>query len=299
MSAHEITEITSLLPEDLRRLAVLFARFRHDLDGALERATANFKSHMPSKGDVCEAAVRKYLSETLGRRYAVTEGTIFDSAATQSRQQDAIIFDDHWSIRFTPRDSGEPALVPFESAYATIEVKKTLTAEAFRDAIENIRSVKSMTREESWAQHITPNWKILNMRREDNPGTRNRFFAAVFAFSAGRSLEAVLEQLEKEVQAIPPQQWPDVVIVHNEGLILPFCKPCNSSAARIADMLKDGCVPGYKLDKLLGEYALLGFHLLLMSHLHFVTLLQPDFNAMYGKLAYAVRLLDSFKDEQP
>ena len=84
---------------------------------------------MPSKGDVCEAAVAKYLSESLGTRYAIaTHGHVFDSTGLQSNELDVVIFDDYWSGRLTPKDSHEPPLIPVESVYAVLQVKKTLSS---------------------------------------------------------------------------------------------------------------------------------------------------------------------------
>ena len=297
MNTHTVDTFTQLLNDNLlRNFQTLFDRFRHDLDGALERADKHYSQHMPSKGDVCEAAVRKYLSETLGSRYAVTDGQIFDSTAAISKQQDVIIFDDYWSIRLTPRNSDEPAIIPVEFVYATIEVKKTLTSTDLRDAINNIRSFKSLKREITGPEHVTPNKSITNLGAFSTKSVRNSYFSAIFAFTAGRSMTTVLEQLKREVQDIPVQEWPDVVIVHNEGIILPYCATCNASGAtHISQIAADGHTPTYFLDELTGSYSLLGFHLLVLQHLHYTILRPLDFHDMYGKLASVARFLANLK----
>jgi hypothetical protein len=291
MGTHTIDTISDLIPDTINRFQILFDRFRHELDSALERADKEYSRHMPSKGDVCEAAVRKYLSETLGSRYAVGHGHIFDSNGKLSNQQDVIIFDDHWSIRLTPRDSGEPSIIPVEAVYATIEVKKTLSSADLREAISNIQSFKSLTREQVGPDYVTPNKRISNLGYPGRIDIRNPYFSAIFAFTPGRLMNTVLEQLKRETANIPPQEWPDIVVIHNEGVLLPYCLNCNCSGDKISGIVRDGHTPTYVLDTLGKSYSLLGFHLLLMKHLHFAILEPLDFDEMYAKLAYMARSL--------
>jgi len=295
--SHTIDPITDLLDDDtIRRFQTLFDRFRRDLDGALQRASEEYAKHMPSKGDVCEAAVCKYLSETLGSRYAIAaKGHIFNSTGTESKEQDVIIFDDYWSVRLIPRDSGEPPIIPVESVYATIQVKKTLKSGDLREAIDNIRSFRSLKREIVGPQYVTPNKSITGLGDSSKSRVRNPYYSAIFAFAAGRSMNTVIEQLKQEATDIPPEEWPDLVVVHNEGVILPFCSTCNSSGTYISSIAADGHDATYLLDELGGSYSILGFHLLLMKHLHYTILGPLDFHQMYGKLASAARLLSRLK----
>jgi len=287
-----------MLPDTIQRFRSLFDRFRHDLDGALERADREYSQHMPSKGEVCEAAFRKYLSETLGSRYSVTQGFVFDSTGRQTKQQDVVIFDDHWSVRLTPKDSDEPPIVPVEYVYATIEIKKTLTSGELRSAIENVRSFKSLQRERVGSQYVTPNRKIDNLGLPGNTNMLNPYFSAIFAFTADRSMNTVIEQLKREVATIPPMEWPDVVVVHKEGVILPFCATCRVSGTYIGKIALDEHTPTYLLDKLDGVYSLLGFHLLLMNHLHYSILGPLNFHEMYGMLAQVARFLAAQESAQ-
>jgi hypothetical protein len=296
MNTHTIDELADLLPDTIQRFQLLFDRFRHDLDGALERADREYSEHMPSKGKVCEAAFRKYLSETLGNRYTVTEGFIFDSTGQQTKQQDTVIFDDQWSIRLTPKDSDEPSIIPVENVYATIEVKKTLNSKELRSAIKNIRSFKSLKRENIGSQYVTPNRRIANLGLPGN--LMNPYFSAIFAFTAGRSMNSIITQLKKDVSTISPDEWPDVIVVHNEGVILPFCATCKVSGTYISKIALDGHQPTYILDKLDGAYSLLGFHLLLMQHLHTSILGSLNFHEMYGALAQVARFLSLLDADQ-
>jgi hypothetical protein len=291
MSQQTAPSISDLVPDQILRFQALFRRFSADLDGALQRASVHYEKHMPSKGEVCEAAVRRYLCETLGNRYAVANGFAFDSQGNESQELDAIIFDDHWSVRLTPRDSNEPPYIPVESVYAAIQVKKTLSSADLRDAIDNLSSLKMLTRETVTPEFVAPNRRIQGLGKFSSQKVRNPYFTAIFAFSAGRSRETVLEQLKAEVIKRPPELWPDVIVLHKEGVILPFCQTCNTSANHIQFIASEGHELTYILDHLDGAYSLLGFHLLLMHHLHFSILAPPDFNQMYGILAEAARLL--------
>jgi hypothetical protein len=291
MKTHTIDAYDDLLPDSVRRFHSLFERFKQDLDNALDRADKEYSQHMPSKGQVCEAAFRKYLTETLGSRYSVTDGFVFDSTGQQSKQQDVIIYDDHWSIRLTPRDSDEPPIIPVESVYATVEVKKVLNSQELRDAVQNIRSFRKLVRESVGPQNVTPNKSISNLGLPDSNDIRNPYLSAIFGFKTDRSPEKVVEQLKREVAAIPVLEWPDLVILHGKGVILPYCQECGSSAAHISKITRDGHTPTYFLDRLDGAYSILGFHLLLMQHLHFTILKSINFNSMYGALCQVARFL--------
>ncbi len=294
-----IESMTDLLPERLQRFQRLFKRFCKDLDSAFERANEEYSKHMPSKGDVCEAAVAKYLSESIGSRYAVaTHGHIFDGVGQQSDEMDVVIFDDYWSGRFTPKDSGEPPLIPVESVYTVIQVKKTLSSSELRSAIENIRSFKSLHRERVGPEYVTPNKLIQNLGFPGNQNVRNPYFAAVFAFSAGRSMNAVFEQLKREVENVPVNERPDVVMIYKEGVILPFCATCQESALHINQIALEGHTPTYLLDSFDGAYSLLGFHFLLIHHLHYTILAPPKLQDLYSTLAFISRSKNLLKLEE-
>ena len=294
-----IESMTELVPEQLQRFQRLFKRFCNDLDSAFERANEEYSKHMPSKGDVCESAVAKYLLESMGSRYAVaTHGHIFDGVGQQSDEMDVVIFDDYWSGRFTPKDSGEPPLIPVESIYAVIQVKKTLSSSELRTAIDNIRSFKSLQRERVGPEYVTPNKRIQNLGFPGNQEVRNPYFAAVFAFSAGRAIETVFEQLKREVENVPANERPDVVMVYKEGVILPFCATCNGSNVHVNQIALDGHIPSYWLDHFDGAYSLLGFHLLLLHHLHYTILAPPKLQDLYSKLAFISRSQSLIKSEE-
>ncbi|MFH1933538.1 MAG: DUF6602 domain-containing protein [Pseudomonadota bacterium] len=201
----------------LKRHQRLFIRLCRILDDALERATNEFPEHMPSKGDICEVAVHSFLSETLGSRYTIGQGQIFDSTGNQSKQQDIIISDDYWCRRFTPKNPDEPALIPVESVYATIEVKKSLSSDKVRDAVQNIQSFKSLKREKTGYDYVSSQVRLNFLERPNSkkPGTlgyKNPYFSAVFAFEATATIESVCENLKNAVNQLPSYEWPDVVL---------------------------------------------------------------------------------------
>ena len=294
-----IESLSDLLPERVQRFQRLFKRFCKDLDGAFERANEEYSKHMPSKGDVCEAAVAKYLSESLGTRYAITtHGHVFDATGQQSDEMDVVIFDDHWSGRLTPKDSGEPPIIPAESVYAVIQVKKSLSSKELRHAIENIRSFKILQRERVGPEYVAPNKRIIGLGEPGNQDVRNPYFGAIFAFAAGRSMNSVLEQLKREVENIPINERPDVVMVYKAGVILPFCETCRESTIHIAKIAFDGHTPNYLLDTFEDAYSLLGFHFLLLHHLHYTILIPPKLPDLYSALAYISRMRKLLKPSE-
>jgi hypothetical protein len=293
MPSHSPDLLSEIFKDDiLGRFQVLFERFNNDLDGALDRANREYSNHMPSKGDVCEATVRKYLRETLGMRYTVSHGIVFDELGQQSKQQDVIIFDDYWGTKLVPKDSGEPEMLPVESVYAVLEVKKTLSAFELRNSIEKISSFKKLQREKVGMQYATPNYYLGSPNTpSDELNIRNPYFGAIFSFSADRSLEAILQQLIEETKKLPSSHWPDLILVHNKGIILPFCLQCNASGPSIHTVSMPEHIPSYTLDNLGKNFSLLGFHHLLADHLHKTVLKIHDFHQLYAKLAVVSRRL--------
>ncbi len=281
----------------LTKMAELFSSIRVILDDAIERAERDYKGNAREQGDMCEFALHKYLSETLGKRYtAQRNAVVFDDMGNESGQQDIVIIDDYWTSRLIPRDDPAQARIPAESIYAAIEVKKTLSSKAMTEALDTLVSIKELRRASTPPNQITPNRRIggipspmFGQANECNGEHKNPYFTAIFAFGANRSLATVLKQIIKETAVIAPEFWPDVVAIHKCGVILPYCYETGKTYSRISDVLNLGYVPGYALDEITNVYSLLGFHLLLGSHLHKSILKITDPGYLYAQMVSVTR----------
>jgi hypothetical protein len=152
---------------------------------------------MQERGNEREASLRVFLETYLPKRYAIAKGEIVDSEGNVSRQCDLIIYD---AINSPLLLSGKDYRVfPAESVYGVIEVKSVLNGTQFQKAIENIRSVKNLHRE---------NGKIAGV---------------VFAFKAEQKRNAVLEYLTTQIQKVnktlSPFEYTDLWCVLNSGTV--------------------------------------------------------------------------------
>ncbi len=281
-SAHSMDDI-SFLNLEFARLEKLFAHFNHQMVFALQKASDNYNSHMVSRGNVLENAVREYLAETIGQRYSVTgNGFIFDINGKVSLEQDVIIYDDFWSPRFVPRSSEDNPYLLADSCFATIEVKKKLSSQALKDSLEKVKSFKSLYRESISYEFVTPNAKAHII---SNGYKRNWFFSAIFAFSVDRSIEAVLNQLKEVVAKENETVLPDLIFIKDKGIILPYCLTCDSSAPNIYMITQDKHEFAYHFDEFGQKYSLLSFHIMLLDNLSGMILKLPNFHEMYRQIS--------------
>ena len=97
------------------------------------------------KGDEREARLKAFLETYLPHKYAIGKGEIVDLAGNTSRQCDLVIYDRTISpILYSGK---EFQIFLAEFVYAVIEVKSMLSYKELSAAIENIKSVKKLQRE--------------------------------------------------------------------------------------------------------------------------------------------------------
>ncbi|MFC1894049.1 DUF6602 domain-containing protein [Chloroflexota bacterium] len=102
-------------------------------------------------GNVREEVVRLFLSKYFPRRFCFQTGEVIcaqtfrGTSTLRSRQQDIIMFDEHYHPKYYISDSS--GLYFAESVFAVIEIKSNLTKPALRDAVKKIRSVKELPRD--------------------------------------------------------------------------------------------------------------------------------------------------------
>ena len=144
------TQTTQRQPE------ILLDALRGQADIALAELRNTTTSRNPSiKGASREGTVRKFIRCFLPTSYAIGHGEIFSEHNERSRQVDVIIHDDIFSPVFKTADGG--ILVPCEAVYGTAEVKTRLDSNGWELAVQNIASVKRLSRPASELTDILPN----------------------------------------------------------------------------------------------------------------------------------------------
>jgi len=247
------------LPATFRSLsAMMRARFE----------TCGAGRHESDKGQRRESALREFLRAQLPGRFGVTRGEAIAASGEASRQADVLVYDAHGAPVLLATDAS--MLLAAESVYAAIEVKPNLRVYDLKVAVENIASVKRLSRT-AIVRSLPP--------RADEPGENPVPFGAVFAFTSD-PVERLLDKLAELHAKLPPSMWVDCVCVLDSAVIHRFDiapGPLGSSPEFAATRTPLACIRS-------GANSLLLFYLLLCADLNAKTLRPPDL------LHYAVGL---------
>jgi len=103
-------------------------------------------SHSLSTGEAREFVLKELLRQYLPAKLGVEKGIIISSAENEfpSKQIDIIIYDKlNTPVLYNAENL---RIFPIEGVYAVIEVKSNLNSTTLKNAIDNIRSVKKMTK---------------------------------------------------------------------------------------------------------------------------------------------------------
>jgi hypothetical protein len=152
--------------------------------------------HSGGKGDVREARLKTFLETYLPHKYAIGNGEIVDSSGNTSRQCDLVIYDRTTSPILYSDEAFQVFLA--ESVYAVIEVKSVLSYKELSDAVQNIKSVKSLQR---------VNGKIGGI---------------LFAYKSNIKKDAMEKLSDKLIEAnstLSPEEYIDIICVLNKGVI--------------------------------------------------------------------------------
>ena len=209
-------------------------------------------SHPGIKGTARENALMKYLRPHIPDKFEFSDGIIIDSFDHQSRQVDVIIHDKITTPFLQDRDLAN--IIPIESVYAVIEVKSMLSKDELTKCVENIKSVRSLTKNTITGQ-ISPT------------------LGFVFAYDSDSTLETIYKNFLEISKDIPTEQQITCICVLNKGLILPIHKARLSSITLIPSN-----------DTLFAMHnnasnALLMFYLLLFQGLNSITVYPPNMMA--------------------
>ncbi len=152
--------------------------------------------HLGERGVEREVGLAGFLQSYLPGQYAISSGEIVDVSGATSQQCDLIVFD----------SSNCPLLLagkhyrifPAEPVYAVVEVKSKLTISELGDAVEKIKTVKSLHRENGWIAGV------------------------LFAYKSSwktNQLHQIATHLQGMNAGIPWEKTIDIVCVLDAGLI--------------------------------------------------------------------------------
>lgn len=174
-------------------------KLKIDFDGITKQIT-----HNGVKGSAREDLLKSYLRDLLPNKYSISSGIIIDHNQNQSKQQDFIIHDAFNCPSFFKTDSN--TILPVESVYATIEVKSTLNHDTLKQSVENVGSVRKLTK--------LPNRNIIsNEYNEQYP------LGFVFAYSSDYSLEQIQKRLFELNKEVEGRHQISIICILDKGLI--------------------------------------------------------------------------------
>lgn len=196
------------------------------LDAKLEASIPY--NHKGVKGTCREEDLIDVIRDCLPNCYGLKSGEIFDQYNEISNQIDVVIYDNVYSNYFKKDSSA--SLFPCESVYGSIEVKSYLNKKDFLAAIDNIKSVRKLKREESKYTDITPNYR-LNIEGSiiNGPQKKNEYLSIIFAYDSisAKNICSYLKELEEEDIDL----LPTLIYVHKQGIIYTKVQLDNSDSS--------------------------------------------------------------------
>jgi len=126
-------------------LQIIFQGLSQKLQADFELLSSQF-SHSLSTGEAREFVLKELLRQYLPAKLGAEKGIIISSVENElpSKQIDIIIYDKlNTPVLYNVENL---RIFPIEGVYAVIEVKSNLDSKTFKNAIENVRSVKKMTK---------------------------------------------------------------------------------------------------------------------------------------------------------
>ena len=107
------------------------------------RRLQSIVGHPTTSGDYHEEILRTVLRNFLSKRFSVKKGFIYASPDKVSKQIDLMVIDENSPAAYIFQE-GDFAVVLPQAVVAVMEIKTTLNAQGFDQALENISSAKSL-----------------------------------------------------------------------------------------------------------------------------------------------------------
>lgn len=194
-----------------------------DIEFAYTVANHKFELGLP-----LENSLKSFFEQYFPRRYSFGSGYLVDSSNKRSNQCDWIIYD---ALHYAPLQGKSNVndgveYFPFDSAYAVIEVKRTLTKKALNKALTQIAKTKKLSRTKSSPLHINPLLDYINLlpgktekekKKKIKSIEANRLIAGIYAYDEH---DLGKDEILNYLKTFDFETLPDFVAVHGRFLIL-------------------------------------------------------------------------------
>ena len=176
--------------------------------------SSQFK-HRPSVGTAREYALKEFLRAHLPQKLTIGSGIVIDSTGKKSKQIDIIIYDALNAPILHASDNLQ--IIPVECVYAVIEVKSFLDSRELRKSVDNIRSIKQMSKS---AYHMPKNHSLINtIELYDKHLDHFPVIGLVFSYSSIKSIKLLKNKLVEFDDNQNPQNNIDTICILNKAII--------------------------------------------------------------------------------
>jgi hypothetical protein len=192
-------------------------KFLQALRNVSGKLTAEFEDsklfeHSGEIGEIREQLISQLLRPFLPECYGLGTGQIFSLDGETSKQIDIVIYDSIYSnVLFKNKTSN---LFPCESVYGEIEIKSNLSTDELIASLDNIESVKKLSRENSTMLDITPiSHLTVGNGLSASTNKLNPYLGIVFGFD-GLTSDTLLKTLNEEMTKRNKANMPDFIFCH-------------------------------------------------------------------------------------
>lgn len=247
--------------------------------------------HFAERGAEAEIILRDFLNQHLPKRFAANTGLVIDHEDQISSQTDVIIYDALNSPIY--RKGARILILPSDNVASVIEVKSKLNKDELQDAAKKISSVKSLKK-----SPITEVDQPVTL----SPLIMTKTLGVVFAYDSSTSLETLSVNLREINATYPSNQWIDLVVVLDKGVIgymvqMPF-------SPTFPGWFGGACVDEFSIPPFyvhlvmaeLGDLTLNRFFFNLMAHLTFYRKRSAvSFESVLGKQSFSCTTLNGYQ----
>lgn len=175
-------------------------------------------THPGEIGSVREEIISDLIRPFLPECYGLGSGQIFSSEDEMSKQIDIVIYDSIYSnVLFKNQKAN---LFPCESVYGEIEVKSHLSTEELIKSLDNIESMKKLSREDSKTLDITPLYELkIGAGLTCDSSKRNNYLGIIFGFD-GLELKTLADKLDEELKHRDKKYMPDFIFCYKKGYMI-------------------------------------------------------------------------------
>ena len=234
------------------------------LKRSINRIEADFDfsaiiDHNCSKGTFREQVIKNFLRPFLPGRYGVSGGQAFDTSGEISKQLDVVVYDSLFSYIAPYMD--DFIYFPCESVYGNIEIKSSLNKQSFREAAENIASLKNLKRKKIDTFYVNPMQPLIIDNVSWNITAVNEYIGIIFAYESVKA-ETILGYIKDGIMdgSLDREGLPNMIVLFKEKEILIRYHKCEDGMYGIHPL---GQFDGYLVEEcsenVLSEFLILLF----------------------------------------